>query len=649
MTDGITELTAEQVVDAALPLGPAISPDGRLVAYTVKTPREGEPPLCSFMVVAADGGSPAVQLTAVPAPINLLRWAPDSASITYRLKGQLHRIGLDGGPDGGESTAAGEPLTAWQGAISDHWPLADGRSIAVAAEDEPTEEDERREAEGDDARVWGEREPLSRLRLLDLDTGELRLVEALAHRHVVAVVQRPDGGPLAVITWGSPDEDPGQYTAELHLVDPVTRAVDDLGSVGVEACSPAWWSADGDWHVAYLAITPPALVGGHAVLDVTVPGADAAPGPHKSLTSGMGICPTVLVQVADGPPLALFADGFDTALYRLDPAELRFRQLSSTRGRVDSLTASRSGAMVAAMASTAYAPRDVHAGPPGGRLLRLSDTGPELRRITWGTQERLSYKAADGLELDGLLLLPAGRSREDGPFPLVTLVHGGPYDRFADEFLLNPVLSGQWLATGGYAVFMPNPRGSEGRGQDFAATVVGAVGTDEWADIVTGIDLLVAKGVADPDRLGIAGWSHGGFMAAWAVGQTDRFKAALMGAGISDWGMQAAVSDVGFQDTALGGSIGWEGSGPHRHDQLSPVSFASRIRTPVLIVHGEEDTNVPFGQALYFHRALRHYGVDHEFVSYPREGHLIRERNHQLDLLRRSRDWFDRKLGAEPS
>ena len=642
MTDGITELTAEQVVDASLPLGPAISPDGRLVAYTVKTPREGEPPLWSFLVVAADGSSPARQLTAVPAPISLLRWAPDSASIVYRLKGQLYRIGSDGGASGAEDV----PLTDWGGAISDHWPLADGRSIAVAAEDVPTEEDERREAERDDARVWGEREPLSRLRLLDLDTGELRLVEGLAHRHVVEAVQRPDGGPLAVITWASPNDDPGLYTAELHLVDPVTGAVHDLGAVGTEAGSPAWWSADGDWHVAYLAITPPALAGGYAVIDVPVP-AGGAPGTHSSLTAGMDVCPTALVQVADGPPLALFADGLDTALYRLDAAELRFQRLSSTQGRVDSLTASRSGDMVAAMASTAYAPRDVHAGPPGGRLVRLSDTRPEMRRITWGTQERVSYKAADGLELDGLLLLPAGRTRAAGPFPLITLGHGGPYDRFADEFMLNPVLSGQWLATGGYAVFMPNPRGSEGRGADFASAVLGAVGMDEWTDVLSGIDLLIAEGVADPDRLGIAGWSHGGFTAAWAVGQTDRFKAALVGAGISDWGMQAAVSDVGFQDAVLGGSTGWDSPGPHRHDQLSPVSFASRIRTPVLIVHGEEDTNVPFGQSLLFHRALRHYGVDHEFVSYPREGHMIRERNHQLDVLRRSREWFDRRLGAE--
>ncbi|MGE7440140.1 alpha/beta hydrolase family protein, partial [Kitasatospora sp. NPDC001175] len=223
-----------------------------------------------------------------------------------------------------------------------------------------------------------------------------------------------------------------------------------------------------------------------------------------------------------------------------------------------------------------------------------------------------------------------------------------PYGRYADEFQFHIELPpAQWLAVAGYAVFLPNPRGSQGRGHAFAAAVAGAVGGAEWTDITDGIDLLVAAGVADPDRLGIGGWSHGGFMAAWAVGQTDRFKAAVMGAGISDWGIQTAAGDQGAdRESALSGSRGWEGPGPHHHDRVSPVSCAARIRTPVLILHGEDDTNVPISQAVLLHRALRHFGVEHELVVYPREGHMITERAHKLDLLRRTRTWFDRWLGS---
>jgi predicted esterase len=119
----------------------------------------------------------------------------------------------------------------------------------------------------------------------------------------------------------------------------------------------------------------------------------------------------------------------------------------------------------------------------------------------------------------------------------------------------------------------------------------------------------------------------------------------VMGAGISDWGMLAATGEEGPFESALCGSSGWEGPGPHPHDRLSPISYASKVRTPVLILHGENDTNVPVSQAEFFHRALRRFGVEHQYVVYPREGHSVRERNHQLDVLRRTRAWFDRWLG----
>ena len=640
------QLTAELVLDVAMAVAPVISPDGRLVAHGVVANggRDGHPH-GSIWVAAADGGTAPRRLTDGTARDLAPKWAPDSAALFFtsdreqRGTAQLQRVHLDDSED----VAKVEALTRWRGGISNHCPLADGRTVALLAEDEPTAEDERREAERDDAKVWGRHLPVTRLRLLDLETGALRTVDGLGDRHVVELTQRPDGGPLAVLSWSTPELDPGVLTAELHVVDPRTAAVQDLGPIGIEAESPVWWNDDGEWHLAHLAVTPPHSIGALAVLD-TVPPATGPAVEHRNLTLGMPVSPAELVQVADGPPLALFADGLDTALYRLDPRSRRFHRLSSAPGRLAGLSASRSGETHAVLWSTAYEPKNVHAGPVGGPLLRLSDTRPELRGIRWGVQQRLSYQASDGLQLDGLLILPAGRTRDQGPSPLVTLVNGGPYNRYADEFRVNPVDCGQWLATAGYAVFLPNPRGGSGHGHEFAAMVAGAVGGDEWTDILAGIDLLVAEGVADPERLGISGWSHGGFMAAWAIGRTDRFKAAVMGAGISDWGMQAGTGDWGILDAALGGSTGWDGPGPHVHDRNSPISYVSRMRTPVLVLHGEEDTNVPLGQAVHFHRALRHFGVEHEFVVYPREGHGLMERGHQLDALRRIRDWYARWL-----
>src|ERR1035441_2569455 len=461
MSDSAPTLTAELIVDGAVPRYPVISPDGRWVAFAVAAFGVTEPPLSALWVTAADGSSPPRKLTAAAArgrgppggagavaafgvtepPLSALwvtaadgsspprkltaaaardcvpRWAPDSASLFFGAGQQLHRIGRDGGP--------ARALTTWRAGISDQWPLADGQVVAVVAVDEPTEEDGRRQAERDDAMVWGERVPYGRLRLLDLGTGALRVVDGLGDRHVVEVAERPDGGALAVISWACPDTYPGARTAELHVVDPETGAVHDLGRIELEARSLAWWSVAGLWHVAYLAVTPPGSVGGLAVFDLTVPAAGAA-AEHRNLTADMTVCPTHLVQAADGVPLALFADGLDTAIYRLDPGVHRFQRVSTMDGNVNALSVDHSGGVVAVLAATSYELGDVYAGSPGGRFVRLSDTRPELRRIRWGTQERLSYQAHDGLGLDGLLILPPGRRREDGPFPLITLVHGGP-------------------------------------------------------------------------------------------------------------------------------------------------------------------------------------------------------------------------------
>jgi dipeptidyl aminopeptidase/acylaminoacyl peptidase len=431
----------------------------------------------------------------------------------------------------------------WRGEISAVAPLVGGRLIAVVAGDELTDDDERRRAEHDDAMAWSERAVRQhwrwhRLRLLDLKSGQLTVVAELAGRHVVDLAQRPDGGPLAVLSWDCPEYDPGDFTSRLHIVDVDAGTATDLGNPGHEVQSPVWWQGGDGWHIAWLTIVPPS--GGAAVLDVAVPpdgtadettdDADATDyaevtGP-ADLTAAMTACPAELVQVSGGPRLALFAEGLDTALYRLDPTTRSFRRVTGWPGQAVALSASDDGTAIAVLASTAYAPPDVAAGPPG-ELARLSDTRPELRRVALGAQERRSRRAPDGLELDGILILPPGRSRADGPFPLVTIVHGGPYGRWPDELMAAWWSWGQWLAAAGFAVFHPNPRGSQGHGRAFAAAVAGAVGQEEWTDILAGLDDLVADGLADPARLGIAGWSHGGFMAAWAVTGRGRLRRQL--------------------------------------------------------------------------------------------------------------------------
>jgi dipeptidyl aminopeptidase/acylaminoacyl peptidase len=631
-------LTADLIVDGTQAASPVVSPDGRWVAWTTSRAVERGRRVSELWLAPVGGSAAPARLTDGSVPARLPRWSPDSAWLFYVAGEELRRLRITAD----EPAGVAEPVLRWGGEISGVVPLAGGRLVAVLAGDELTKDDERHQAEGDDAMVWSARAERQhwlwrRLRLLDLASGELTVAAGLAGRHVTGIAQRPGGGPLAVVSRDCPEDEPGAFTSRLHIADLDAGTAVDLGLMGFEAHFPAWWQGTDGWHVAWLAAVPPADA--TAVLDVAVLG-----GEPVDLTAGMTACPGELVQVAGGPLAALFAEGLDTALYWLDPAIPSFGRVAGWAGQAAGLTVSDDASVIAVLTSTAYAPRDVRAGSPGA-LVRISDTRPELRGVTWGTQERLSWRAPDGLEIDGVLILPPGRSRADGPFSLVTVVHGGPYSRWADELMAGWWSWGQWLAAAGFAVFHPNPRGSQGHGRAFAAMVAGAVGLGEWTDILAGVDELVAAGVADPGRLGIAGWSHGGFMAAWAATQTSRFRAAVMGAGIADWGMQVGAGEQGRAEAVLGGSFGWEGPGPHRHDRLSPVSYAANVTTPVLILHGEEDTNVPVGQATYFHRALTHFGAEHELVIYPRENHSFTERGHQLDVLERTRSWFTHWLG----
>ncbi|MEU0529883.1 S9 family peptidase [Amycolatopsis tolypomycina] len=610
------KLTAEAVVDRWVPQTPHISPDGRWVVFASSpVGRPGEHPVSGLWLAPADGSEPPREFAAAGAEDREPRWGSDSAGVYFlsdraeRGTAQLYRAGLAGEP---------ERLTDWPTGVTGYVLLPDsGAVVLIAPEEKETTADPRvRVVRGGPAGsrpTWDSAERPDRLWLLDLSTRAVRPLGDFGSRHVVEATLRPDGHTLAVLTWSVADREPGLYEPGLHLVDPATGARQELGVPALETEALTWWRDDSGWRLAYLGITPPGLIGGRAVFDA----AD-----HRNLTAGMSVCPIELARAGDDRLLALFAEGLDTTIRRLDPGSGTFAELRRATGSLLDLSAS--GDSVAVVGSSATEPEAVHCGPPGGPLVRLGE--PPRHEIRWGTQERLSYRAEDGLELDGLLVLPPGRTRADGPFPLVTLVHGGPYDRFADRLQIGWFRNGQWLAAAGFAAFLPNPRGGLGHGHAFAASVAGDVGGAEFTDLLTGIDLLVEAGVADPDRLGIAGGSHGGFVAAWAVTQTDRFKAAVVNAGIADWPLLAATGECGRYDRALGGRAN------------SPIAYADRIATPVLIVHGEDDTNVPLSQAELLHHALG--DRPHEFVVYPREGHSLRERGHQLDYLHRIRAWF---------
>jgi len=255
--------------------------------------------------------------------------------------------------------------------------------------------------------------------------------------------------------------------------------------------------------------------------------------------------------------------------------------------------------------------------------------------------DSVSWNAPDGLEIQGWLLRPQG----EGPHPLVLNVHGGPvwhwHPTWLGRAVRAPILM---LIQQGYAVFLPNPRGSTSRGQDFARRVMGDVGGVDTHDYLSGLDHLVTQGIADPRRLGVTGGSYGGFMASWLITQDARFAAAVAVAPVTNHVTAHLVSNIPHYVRLSLDDIYSNAAG--KYFQRSPIMHAHKAKTPTLNICGALDRCTPPEEALQFHNALLENGVESMLVTYPEEGHGIRKWPATIDYAARLLSWFDGHMAA---
>jgi dipeptidyl aminopeptidase/acylaminoacyl peptidase len=267
------------------------------------------------------------------------------------------------------------------------------------------------------------------------------------------------------------------------------------------------------------------------------------------------------------------------------------------------------------------------------KVITSLDARPGVNSADTAAVEPVMWNARDGLEMQGWLVKPQG----SGPFPLVMDIHGGPVwacrNRWQGRLRGTKVLTDH-----GFAVFYPNPRGSGGRGLDFARLVAGDMGGEDTYDYLTGIDALVARGVADPRRLAVTGISYGGFMSAWLITQDSRFAAAAPISCVSNWYSQHRTSQIPYFDELFLKGSASEPAG--RFFERSPAMHTSRVRTPTLQLTGALDQNTPATQALEFHRSLLEHGVKSVLVTYPTAGHGIRGFPEVIDATTRYVGWF---------
>ncbi len=280
--------------------------------------------------------------------------------------------------------------------------------------------------------------------------------------------------------------------------------------------------------------------------------------------------------------------------------------------------------------------------PPPVRSPLIPRNNPKIGPRLRAADEIVHWRSFDGLEIEGVLTRPP-ESVAKPPFPLLVMPHGGPHHRATSGAGFDT----QFFATRGYAVFQPNFRGSTGYGLKFLDANHLDFGGGDMKDILTGIDHLVAEGIADRDRQFVYGVSYGGYMTSWLVGQTTQFRAAAAQNAVTDMNVMWHLSDLqSWTEYDLGG-LPWEV--PERMRRQSPVAHAHKVRTPTLILHATHDRRCPVAMGRMFHRALKENGVETQLVLYPDEGHPIKQLPHREDVITRVFDWFERHGGAGPA
>jgi dipeptidyl aminopeptidase/acylaminoacyl peptidase len=619
-----------------------ISPDGGRVLYVV-----AEPDLSSSVyhtnvwLVLARGGDP-VQLTQRTKKNDSPRWSPDGKTVAFLSdrsgKPQIWLIA----PAGGKA----RKLTDVPGAVKDLEWSPDGKTIAFRATDAETPDEAKRKKHKDDVVLLGRHWKRDHLYVTDLAGKKLRRLTK-GDFHVIDFSWSPDSARLAYTRQPTPSED------DIRRTDiAVIPAAGGESRMLVERPGPDFqprWSPDGK-TIAFLSRDGQTDTIGNRFLCV-VP---AEGGEPRNLSKGfdehfVAELPAGFAWAPDGQTIyAIAQKKMRQQLVALSVESGEVRTISTGDSLYHRFSLSKDGSKVACIAEGVKHPSELFDSSMGLFFLRrLARTNPHLRDVALGETEEVRWKSKDGREVEGLLIKPVGY-QEGTRYPLLTYVHGGPALNFRMGFTpygTSPQAQRypiQVFAGQGYAVFCPNPRGSGGYGEEFRRSNIRDWGGRDFEDVMAGIDTLIERGIADRNRLGLMGWSYGGFMTAWGITQTDRFKAASVGAGVTDpFSMYGQTDIPSFMEAYFGGPP-WKAG--DAYDRCTSIRFAGNVKTPTLIQHGEKDERVPLAQGQELYVALKRLNVPVEFAVYPRQGHVVSEPRLQADVLRRNVEWFNRWL-----
>ena len=624
-------MTFDDVMALKTVAASTISPDGKFVAYTLSyADMKDNERRTEIWMVATEGGKPRRFTNGKND--NAPTWSPDGQTLAFlsaRSAGgtssepprpQIYLIS----PFGGEA----EKLTDAKAGVNSFTWSPDSKRIAYIAQVPLTDAEEKKQKDKDDAQVVDANFRYSHLWMIETETkksNEIVKADLVLNDPQFA----PDGKRISYTTTPTAKADDGNlsdiYIANIDGSGTPRKLYENSGPD-----SSARWSPDGKW--------------------ISFNSRDEKKG-------NLGFPGLYVIAAEGGTPRAVssnFDHSFSPAIWSRDTATLYVSSSHRTTSQIFSLPVTggeakliSSGEAVIGGASfttnrdkIAFTRSDLQ--HPGEIFIssvanfnptKLTDHNSQLKDIALGRSEVIKWKSKDGMEIEGLLIYPVGY--EAGKrYPLFANIHGGPSGVWAQGF---PGTWGNYAhvwAGKGWVTFLPNIRGSSGYGENFLLSNVKDWGGGDYQDIQSGIDELIKRGIADPEKLGQGGWSYGGYMTAWTLTQTNRFKAVMVGAGLTNMFSMYSTNDLQRTLEGYFGGMPWDDLEGY-WTKTSAMAHIKKAKTPTLILHGGSDTRVPVGQAQELYMGLKKNNVPVQLVFFPREGHGLMEPRHQLDKMKR--------------
>ena len=636
-------ITAEDIVNMRYSAQPAMDANGTQIAYVKIIPRRADEKrggsYREIWVMDSDGSNKR-KFTSSPINSWSPQWTPNG-NLSFLSRRKEHHSAIQVyviSNDGGEATI----LTNHKTGIGSYQWSPNGKWIAFLSKDEKSNEKKKLEKDGFDMIVMDQDHIYTRLWIYNVKTGAYQKVFK-QNLNVASFTWTPDSKSIVFQGTDKTGSDRDLLERSIYRVKAPNgiprKVLETTGKLGDMAISP------NSNNLAFLGATSYNDPIAQSIYLIPLKG-----GMAKMLTPDFKESFITLDWIDDKTVLGKSYRGTKTVLSTID---IKDRSLEGVANQTDllipdeiitSVSYHRETGKLVIVSNSQSNPNEIFIGEVGSNTIkRLTYSNPELDDITLAKQETISWKSNDGLMIEGVLTYPL-KYRKGKRYPLVLQIHGGPEGTSLDGWNTRATYPVQLLAANGFVVLEPNYRGSGGRGVAYSKADHDDLGGMEFEDVLAGIDQLIDDGLVNKNKVGTGGWSYGGYFSAWAATKhSDRFKASMVGAGLTNMISFMGTTDIPYEMSIVHWNQWWFDN-MELHWERSPLSHINNAKTPTLVIHGLRDERVHPEQGMQLWQALRIKGVETELVLYPREPHGLLERSHKLDYMDRLVGWYNKHV-----